>query len=324
LADNLGRALGNMTGRGRSGRVSIYLASNGAGFLPASVAPDEDFTSALASLRDELDLDELHLTGGEPSLHPRLAEIIAAGRSAGLRMCMTSNGENCAVIMTDCGRAGLERVNFSIFGTTADELAQVQHERFADISRAERKIRALRDSVTGTLAAGVAASANIVVPGYGHGPRVIRLMEEFGPQLSVRLLNSLDDGVGSIRAIERILAELDAVATAHHVTAGASGWRTRYQLPDSRVVWFKQIRPVRLPRTCAGCKFNTEMDCQEGFYGVRLYRDRRGGFQVGVCIQRMDLCLPLEKFIGSELSREIVALRIAEYDQLSRAPVVKV
>jgi cyclic pyranopterin phosphate synthase len=80
------------------------------------------------------------------------------------------------------------------------------------------------------------------------------------------------------------------------------------------VVWFKQIRPVRLPQP--GCRFNNSTDCQEGYYGVRLYRDRSGGFQVGICIQRMDLCLPLEEFVGSDLSREIIALRDAEYVRL--------
>jgi GTP 3',8-cyclase len=43
VADNLGRAPGELTGRGRSGRVSIYLADNGARFLPATIAPDADF-----------------------------------------------------------------------------------------------------------------------------------------------------------------------------------------------------------------------------------------------------------------------------------------
>lgn len=316
VADNLGRVPGELTGRGPSGRVSIYLASNGARFLPATIAPDDEFVSALTGLRDALDLDELHLTGGEPSLHPRLADIVTAGRSAGFRVCMTSNGENGARVLADCARAGLDRVNFSIFGTTAGELAQVQDERFADVTRAERKICALRDSVRMALAYGVGVSANIVVPSYGHASRVRRLMDEHAPELSVRLLNSLDDGIESIEAIERILGDLGASPVAHHVTAGASGWRTSYRLPDARVVWFKQIRPVRLPQTCAGCRFNNGTDCQEGYYGVRLYRDRKGGFQVGVCIQRMDLCLPLEEFVGSGLSREIIALRDAEYVQL--------
>lgn len=317
VVDNLGRGVEELTGRGRSGRVSIYLATNGARFLPATVAPDEAFAAALADLKEALDLDELHLTGGEPTLHPRLADVVAVGRAAGFRVCMTSNGENGARLLAASARAGLDRVNFSIFGTTAAELAQVQHARYAEVARAEKKIRALWDSVWLTLGLGVGASANIVVPRYEHAGRVRRLLDAFATQLSVRLLNSLDDGAESVEAIERILAELGAEPFAHHVTAGASGWRTAYRMPGGRVVWFKRIRPVRLPRTCADCRFNNGTDCQEGYYGVRLYRDRAGGFQVGVCIQRMDLCLPLEQFVASDVCREVVELRDAEYVQLS-------
>jgi len=316
VADNRGTG-GNYVAQGSSGRVSIYLATNGTQFLPATVAPDTEFASTLALLRDALDLNELHLTGGEPSLHPRLAEIVQVGVQTGLRVCVTSNGERGAAVLEDCARAGLDRVNFSIFGTTPDELAQVQHARFANVGRAERKIAALKDSVVAAERAGIRASANIVVPTYAHAPRVRRLLDEYSPWLSVRLLNSLDDGAESIAAIARILADLGAVATTHHVTAGVSGSRTAYELPNGRTIWFKQIRSVRLPETCAGCRFNNDTDCQEGFYGVRLYRDARGGYQVGVCIQRMDLCMPVADFVRHDLCREVLALRDAEYRQLS-------
>jgi cyclic pyranopterin phosphate synthase len=67
----------------------------------------------------------------------------------------------------------------------------------------------------------------------------------------------------------------------------AAGWTTHL---------LQAVRPVRLPGTCSGCRFNNGTDCEEGFYAVRLYYDRTGTFQVGVCIQRMDLCLPLSDF----------------------------
>ncbi|MCP2259239.1 hypothetical protein LX15_002940 [Streptoalloteichus tenebrarius] len=82
-------------------------------------------------------------------------------------------------------------------------------------------------------------------------------------------------------------------------------------------MFFKQIRPVRLPVTCAGCRFNNSTDCQEGFYGVRLYYDRTGRYQVGVCIQRMDLCMPLDEIVTSPKPAEILALREAEYQRLT-------
>lgn len=218
---------------------------------------------------------------------------------------------------TTAGPSGRVSIYAATNGTTAAELAEVQHARYRDPDRAQRKIDALKRSIAECETHGIKASANIVVLDHSHAPRVHRLLDEYSPYLSVRLLNSLDHGPVSVEAIERILAERGAVAEAHYITAGVSGARTAYRLPDGRRVFFKQIRPVRLPDTCAGCRFNNDTDCQEGFYGVRLYYDRTGRYQVGVCIQRMDLCMPLEEFVTSPKRAEILALRDAEYQRLT-------
>jgi cyclic pyranopterin phosphate synthase len=317
VVDNRRRPLGDFTAAGPSGRMSIYAASNGAAFLPALIPADHEFGQVLAALREALDLTELHLTGGEPTLHPDVARLTKIAVEAGFTVGMTSNGEHGARALPDCAAAGLDRVNFSIFGTTPAELAEVQHARYRNPTLAERKIHALKRAIAACEVHGIKASANIVVLDHSHAARVHRLLDEYSPHLSVRLLNSLDHGTASIEAIERILAERGAVAEAHYVTAGVSGARTAYRLPDGRRVFFKQIRPVRLPETCAGCRFNNDTDCQEGFYGVRLYYDRTGRYQVGVCIQRMDLCLSLEDFLAGPLRTEIRALREAEYRRLA-------
>jgi molybdenum cofactor biosynthesis enzyme MoaA len=233
-ADNLGQMPGTFLPFGRTGRVSIYAATNGASFLPAAVIPDDDYRHALGALGRALQLDELHLTGGEPTLHPELAHLVTLGRRAGFRVCMTSNGEHGAAWMQRCAEAGLDRVNFSIFGTTPAELAAVQHARHGNPVRARRKLDALRASIDAAIAHGVKASANIVVPGRSHIERIHRLLDEYMPRLTVRLLNSLDHGQASIDAIEQALAERGAVADARYVTAGVSGSCTGYRLPDGR------------------------------------------------------------------------------------------
>lgn len=319
VPDNAGRPPELFTAAGRSGRVSIYIGKNGARFLPATMNPDWEFAEALTKLSRALDLNELHLTGGEPTLHPAIGEVVRIGVEAGLRVCVTSNGERGERVLPSCAATGVDRINFSIFGTTAEELAQVQDARFANVRLAQRKIEALRASMRLAVGLGIKTSANIVVPSYDHAPRVSRLLSEYSQEVSVRLLNSLDDGQQSIDAINQILDDLHAKPAAHHVTAGVSGSRTSYQLPNGRMIWFKQIRSVRLPETCSTCTFNNDTDCQEGFYGVRLYRDAAGGFQVGVCIQRMDLCMPVDEFINSELCHEVRLLREAEYRQLTAA-----
>ncbi|MFD6949575.1 molybdenum cofactor biosynthesis enzyme [Nocardiopsis sp. TSRI0078] len=320
VVDNRNRGPGPFTTSGTSGRMSIYAATNGATFLPATISPDEGFAHALNRLRDHMGFTELHLTGGEPTLHPRLPDLVRLATAQGYRVCMTSNGENGARQIPACAEAGLDRVNFSVFGTTPEELAQVQHARFRDPAKAATKIKALHASIQACVDHGVRASANIVVLDHAHIDRVHRLLDTYAPELSVRLLNSLDHGQVSIDAIHELLAQRGAVAEAHHLTAGASGARTAYRIDDGRRrIHVKWIRPVRLPTTCQGCRFNNDTDCQEGFYGMRLYRDRHGRYLVGVCLQRMDLCQPIEDFLNTPVKDEILRFRRTDRGRLEAA-----
>jgi cyclic pyranopterin phosphate synthase len=128
------------------------------------VTPDAEFVTAIAAMQNALGLTELHLTGGEPTLHPRLADIVRLGTNLGMRVCLTSNGERGAAVLEECANAGLHHVNFSVFGTTAEELAQVQDARYANLRRAKKKIEALQESIFLAQRLEIPVSANIVVP----------------------------------------------------------------------------------------------------------------------------------------------------------------
>ncbi|AIA03980.1 radical SAM protein [Streptomyces noursei] len=311
--DNTGRRPDEFTGSpGKTGRVSIYLRTNGADFLPARIEPDADFALALAAMRGAIETNEVHFTGGEPTLHPKLPDLVARARQLGLTVGLTSNGENGAAVLEDCAKAGLDRVNLSVFGTTADELAAVQAPRFGSVKLAERKITALHASIDSALKSGVKVSANLVVPDSSHASRVLRVIEEYGRNVVVRMLVSLEDDGASLAAMREVLNTLGAVPVRHIFTAGTSDQRTRYRLPDGRTLYAKSIRPVRLPETCEGCRFNNGIDCEEGYYGIRLYRAQDGPFMVGVCIQRMDLCATLGEFVMSKMRDEVRYLRDQE------------
>jgi len=106
LADNYDRPLGDFTAFGPSGRVSIYAATNGAAFLPAAMPANDGFGQALIALRDALDLSEIHLTGGEPTLHPAVAKLTKIATDAAYQVGMTSNGERGEQVLPDCAAAG--------------------------------------------------------------------------------------------------------------------------------------------------------------------------------------------------------------------------
>lgn len=302
-----------------SGRVSVFSATNGVNFLPGRMKASETLTHALRTLRQSLGLEELHLTGGEPTLNTDLAQIIAAAAQEGYEVKMTSNGEAGALRMSSLALAGLRKINFSIFGTTPEELVSVQHDKFGDVNAATRKITALHRSIEAARENGVEVAANIVVPGVEHHDRLYRILNEFDPNLEVRLLPDLDVNNSSYYAIYKFLSDLGAKPIDAQVEAGSSNARVRYALPTGRIVTYKQIRSVKLPRSCNGCEFNTDELCKEGFYGIRLYVDDEGEYKVGICIQRMDLTLDLDKFAQSPIIDEINTLKDAEYTDLIRA-----
>lgn len=301
---------------GRSGRVSVFSATNGVDFIPGKMDPfDPNFIRSLGILNTTMGLNELHLTGGEPTLHPQLPDIVRAARGSGYSVSMTSNGEKGAQKIEECAEAGLDKINFSIFGTTPQELAEVQNDKFQDTTLAQKKIDALHESIATAADCGIKVSANLVMSDESHERRVARLIDEFDPRLDLRILPDLSKAQESALAIYGMLAKLGATPILAQIEAGSSNARVRYVLPNGRTIAFKQIRPTRLEE-CADCQFNNPTDCMEGFYGTRLYIDRAGKYIVGVCLQRMDLVSGVDDFVGSDLQRQVVGLRQTEYDNM--------
>jgi cyclic pyranopterin phosphate synthase len=263
------------------------------------------------------DADEVHLTGGEPTLHAEVPTLVSALTGMGLSVGMTSNGERGRQVMPACSAAGLGRVNVSVFGTTPGELRAVQSERFGSVRLAETKIRAAEQTVRAAVSNGVKVSVNIVVPGMAHVDRVVRLIESHGQFADVRMLTSIQNGPESAAAISEVLARVGAEPVLRTFTAGTSDERTLYRALGHRAVYVKRLLPVRLPDTCGSCRFNNDADCQEGYYGIRLYLTEQGTYMVGVCIQRMDLCVPVDELPRSGIVDEVRAFKDAEVRRLA-------
>lgn len=311
-------SLGIPNFRYKGGRVSVFEKMNGVDFLPGLMLPDREFEFAIGGIKAALGSSEMHLTGGEPTLHPTLPGLIEIAARLGYSVGMTSNGENGEKILPDCADKGLSKVNFSIFGTTAEELASVQNEKFRSEKLAQTKMVALDRSIRTALEVGLKVSANIVMSDPTHAERVQRVIKQYaGAGVSVRILNDLDNNPISNASIYELLARIGAVPQDLTVEAGSSNSRVRYLLPDGTEIYFKQIRRTTLPETCKECTINNDDDCKEGYYGVRLYVDQDKNYKVGVCLQRMDLTAPLQEFVSGGISKEIVEFRNNEYNALT-------
>jgi len=300
------------------GRVSAFQDYNMVNFLPGTMHPGKDFETALAMMANCIGTTELHLTGGEPTLHKNLPELINSARNVGYSVKMTSNGENGSSILNKCASAGLEKVNFSIFGTTPKELSEVQNIKYNNVEIATLKLNSLQNSIDEALKCGLKVDANIVMANSSHAERVLRIIDKYDDRVSIRILNDIDAGDESYHSIYELLAHLKAKPTELYVEAGSSNSRVKYTLENGRELFFKQIRRVTLPSTCSGCNLNNDVDCKEGHYGIRLYIDNHGNYKAGVCLQRMDLTINLEDFCKSNISDEIIKFRETEYNLLTK------
>jgi GTP 3',8-cyclase len=314
-ADNRRLEPAEYVAEGRSSRVSIYLGTNGADFLSEAMEPDDALSGSVDRVKNALGIDEVHLTGGEPTLHPHISEIVQLLRAKDLGVKITSNGERFYAIAPQLEAAGLSKVVFSIFGTTPEELAAVQGAKYNNPRFAQLKLDALERSIVAANDHGIPASANIVMPDSSHAERVARVIDKFGGICKIRILNSLDEGVESYAAVYEFLAKLGAVPQQVNLTAGASGMSTDYLLPDGKEIGFKQIRHSYLEAVCGSCALRGN-GCEEGFYGVRMYMDQNQEYRLGVCIQRMDLTVPIDEFLAGNLPAAIRQHRIDESQKL--------
>lgn len=310
--DNTTRPPEEFVSAGKSNRVSIYLDTNGADFVSGTVKPDHTFNQAIDQLRESVFFDEVHLTGGEPTLHPQLPGVVKALVDRGNEVKITSNGERFYAIAPQLKEAGLNKVVFSIFGTTPAELAAIQGQKFSNEKFAALKLTALERSIAAANEHGISAAANIVMPNLDHAERIKGVIDRFGDNCKIRILNSLDEGASSYEAVYEFLAQLDAVPIGVNVTAGASGMSVDYLLPDGKEIGFKQIRRSYLDDVCNTCILK-DNGCDEGYYGIRMYVDKVNQYRVGVCIQRMDLTRPIDEFTASSLPSMIANHRENDY-----------
>jgi molybdenum cofactor biosynthesis enzyme MoaA len=310
--DNVRRLDGDFVSAGKSDRVSIFLDTNGADFVSGTVRADQTLSDAVDQLTASVPFDEVHLTGGEPTLHPQLADVVGALVEKGNVVKITSNGERFFAMADQLKAAGLNKVVFSIFGTTPAELAAIQGKKFANEKFASLKLNALEKSINAAHSVGISAAANIVMPNLSHAERIMRVIDQFGDKCKIRILNSLDQGTESYEAIYELLAIMGAEPIRVNVTAGASGMSIDYKLPDGKEIGFKQIRRSYLDGVCNDCVLK-DNGCDEGYYGVRMYVDKNNAYRVGVCIQRMDLTRPLDQFVTSSLPDMIAKHREEDY-----------
>ncbi|WP_250284463.1 MULTISPECIES: GTP 3',8-cyclase MoaA [unclassified Frankia] len=135
-------------------RCSYCMPAEGLAWLPrAEILTDDEIVRLVRIAVTRLGVDEVRLTGGEPTLRPGLAGLV--GRLARLRprprLSMTTNGIALVSMAPALRAAGLDRVNVS--------LDTLRTDRYQALTRRDR----LADARAGLAAAAAAGLAPVKV-----------------------------------------------------------------------------------------------------------------------------------------------------------------
>ena len=282
---------------------------------PGEMVSDSNFLNFFHEAKQKLDIDEVHLTGGEPSLNTDVTNIVSSLKLQGLTVKMTSNGETGGSRVKDIIDAGIDAINFSVLGLTEDDFKKTQNDRKSNYFY-QNKIRQLHDSIEVAIAGGVKVGVNLVISDSSSINKAINLIKYYKNSLRIKLLSDLSNIQESELAIKELLSRIDAVPIEHRITAGISDERFIYTTPSGVRIVNKRLRRITLKKTCSDCPFSGT-ECVEGFYGPRVYIDTENNYFLGFCIMRMDHLMPYKEFFSSQICDDILALRDEDYKFLS-------
>lgn len=265
--------------------------------------------SCIEALVHELDLSEVHLTGGEPTANRRLPAITSGLTGLGLKVKMTSAGCNEKTLREVTGN-GLRDLNFSLNAVTGPMLHSTQIHRTEEW--AERMVAQQLGAILLAAELGATVQVNTVLANTGDIRRVRQVFDwARRKNIRIRIMNELSSGDTADRAIEQFLRQIDAVKIRTVYTTASSAVSTYYQVADKYTFVVKGIRDNYLDQSmCSLCMLRHSRQCSEHFYGIRLEKRVNGtarGLYVRLCIHRMDsdTLLPIDVFLRSEQLAEI-------------------
>ena len=137
-------------------RCTYCMPPDGLDWLPRSeLLTFEEIERVARMLVERFGVHSIRLTGGEPTVRARLANLVAMLTPLGTDLALTTNGLTLGVVAGDLAAAGLRRINIS--------LDSLQADRFRKVTLRDDLPRVL-DGVDAALAAGLdPVKINVVV-----------------------------------------------------------------------------------------------------------------------------------------------------------------
>ncbi|WP_423226603.1 radical SAM protein [Candidatus Amarolinea aalborgensis] len=273
---------------------------------------NEELAKVLTTLKKDLSINEIHLTGGEPTAHPALPMLIYSMKQAGFHVTATSIGcpkERLKVLI----ESGLDRLNFSFHALDAEVLRSTQTNH--SLAWSEKQLNQQLEAISLAKELGAEVKLNTVCSSSKDYPRVLAVIEWARVnQIPLRLLPELGNAQQSIRAIIALCNQIGAIEISRRYTNGSSNSTIFFRLPNGYTLGFKFIHEVYLSQTmCLGCPIKQKNQCTEKFYGIRLEKrlaNEKWRLFIRLCLHRTetDSYLAPDEFLGSKQYAEIQRL----------------
>ena len=137
-------------------RCTYCMPPEGLEWLPRSeLLTFEEIERVARLLVERFGVHSIRLTGGEPTVRARLADLVAMLTPLGTDLALTTNGATLGLLAEDLAAAGLRRINIS--------LDSLRTDRFRELTLRDDLHRVL-DGVDAALAAGLdPVKVNVVV-----------------------------------------------------------------------------------------------------------------------------------------------------------------
>lgn len=298
---------------GRCNRDCSFCHHEGGDNRIEEILPDQDLGRDIRRLCDELRIDSVALTGGEPLKHTDLLSVADfLHTEVGInKIYMTSNGtiRKDASFWQKMKESGLQKVNISVPDVMAEYKSNTNFTTTESIFRNQlENIREIHNL-------GVHVDVNVVVFSDKMYTKYVvdtlnRLNEE-GMLFHIYLLPNLTPGrnLQSIQVIEDVLEDMRYTEEYACTGKNISNSSKRYQDNKGNQLFVKTTQKDNkvylLPGFCDQC--DKRDICLEGFYGLRLEK-REGAYYIRTCLLRdsQEALIPLSTFFTSKLHELLV------------------
>ncbi|MFH1654334.1 MAG: radical SAM protein [Pseudomonadota bacterium] len=94
-------------------------------FISTPIHNNTELQKALFQFREKFGFNEIHFTGGEPTIHPELIDMIKLANQLGFTTKITTNGYTDPEHYFRCIEAGLDEINVSVHTLSGIKLSKI-------------------------------------------------------------------------------------------------------------------------------------------------------------------------------------------------------